>query len=639
MAKKRQDVSKTHKKYIGIGVSSVILLVFIAVFVTFMSDEPLAGKAFEYEGCVEAPEGLVSWWDGDNNYENLINSGLNGVPSGNDVELDDGKVGKAFKFSGGHITVPDDNILDFDTNPFTIEGWINPENLDASYFYTHSLNNPYEGLILGLNSHNSDCTGGKICIWNELQPVKDWQGVTSGFHSNYWYHFAFVHIGGVVSVYIDGNHKKTISDYGSFSADSNLIIGAKSFNNLAFKGFLDELSIYDRALTADDIKSIFDADDKGKCKEIESYTCDTTNNNGEIYRNGYCDGDATQDAGWKLCDADTNNKEVVDEKAYCDGTDWKICDPSIDGDVHGNLYCDGSANKWETCSGVNEGTVTKRGYCNGKTWEQCNDNEVGEIKGDFQYVCGGLTSNYQWNAMNCQTCKGDRPGICTGTNLIDSAGIVSKYYYDNSNYLGCANTETDCYEQSNGAISFDDKVEISSTDYVCGLAHDLVECSVANLPSDGRRWMCEASGKWKECNAASSGDTTSNGFVCVRKDSKWQWDSTTTCTPTTKFQLIDGKKKICDGTSFIECDVAMDLWEDDYTIETSCDSSGFSPIKEHWTACHNGLDDDNDGLHDCADPDCQVSQTLKFGRDDVADGHYQVTLRKDECSGVKFDLT
>src|SRR5215510_10623820 len=78
--------------------------------------------------CAPPPSGLVSWWPGDGN-ANDIQDGNNGMPSGG-VTFGLGEVGQAFSFDGttGSVIVPDSNNLDV-TTQFTLDAWINPASL------------------------------------------------------------------------------------------------------------------------------------------------------------------------------------------------------------------------------------------------------------------------------------------------------------------------------------------------------------------------------------------------------------------------------------------------------------------------------------------------------------------------------
>ncbi|MCI0541244.1 MAG: hypothetical protein L0Z50_39080 [Verrucomicrobiales bacterium] len=78
--------------------------------------------------CTPAPAGMVAFWPGDMNANDLI-SGLNGTEVGT-LFYADGKVSSGFGFDGaGEINVPHDSKLNLET--FTIEAWVFPTSLDG----------------------------------------------------------------------------------------------------------------------------------------------------------------------------------------------------------------------------------------------------------------------------------------------------------------------------------------------------------------------------------------------------------------------------------------------------------------------------------------------------------------------------
>src|SRR5690349_8135497 len=83
--------------------------------------------------CLPPPSGLVSWWPGEGNANDIISSN-NGVLIGN-VAFAPGKVGSAFALNGtnSYVRVPHSSSLDF-TNGLTVEFWF--ENLRTdNYVY------------------------------------------------------------------------------------------------------------------------------------------------------------------------------------------------------------------------------------------------------------------------------------------------------------------------------------------------------------------------------------------------------------------------------------------------------------------------------------------------------------------------
>jgi hypothetical protein len=95
-------------------------------FVTSLSQESvffrLAGGNFN---CITPPSGLVAWWPGDGNANDIIGTN-NGTLEGG-VTFTSGEVGQAFLLNGvnGYIEAPQNTLWAFGTNDFSIELWAN----------------------------------------------------------------------------------------------------------------------------------------------------------------------------------------------------------------------------------------------------------------------------------------------------------------------------------------------------------------------------------------------------------------------------------------------------------------------------------------------------------------------------------
>ncbi|MDZ7369489.1 MAG: DUF1349 domain-containing protein [candidate division KSB1 bacterium] len=74
--------------------------------------------------CVNPPSGLVSWWPGENNANDIQSSNHGALQNG--ATFATGKVGQAFSFDGvdDYVSVPDNTNWDFGMNDFTIDLWL-----------------------------------------------------------------------------------------------------------------------------------------------------------------------------------------------------------------------------------------------------------------------------------------------------------------------------------------------------------------------------------------------------------------------------------------------------------------------------------------------------------------------------------
>ncbi len=209
--------------------------------------------------CDPAPTGLVGWWPGDGNTDDLAN-GDNGVLQGG-VTYAAGKVGQAFSFDGSGQALSVGNPVGLQLQDFTIEAWIQRASL------TQVSSDPSGGAIFGYGN------GGYLLgLNNSGQMFLTQIGVSVSSSAQIidssWHHVAVAKVGTSVVFYVDGVAYPAPAFSVSFQFTTPAAIGARG-DNLAnsFLGLIDEVSIYSRALTASEIQGIYDAGSDGKCKQ------------------------------------------------------------------------------------------------------------------------------------------------------------------------------------------------------------------------------------------------------------------------------------------------------------------------------------------------------------------------------------
>jgi hypothetical protein len=214
--------------------------------------------------CAPPPSGLVSWWQGEGNATDII-SGNNGTLQ-NGALFAMGEVGQAFSFNGNsqYVTIPDSPSL-HQSQEITIEAWVRPAEMPTgTWMSVITKDNPDSGPY-HLVVYKDGSVG-----WQVL-PSSSWQEVNSG--TDRISPGVFSHIAGTYNastgafcVYVNG-HPTCTQLSGPMRITSNAVkIGGDLYNNLFFKGEIDEVSIYNRALSASEIQAIFNAGTKGKCK-------------------------------------------------------------------------------------------------------------------------------------------------------------------------------------------------------------------------------------------------------------------------------------------------------------------------------------------------------------------------------------
>jgi hypothetical protein len=204
-----------------------------------------------------APSGLAAWWRAEN--DALDSVGANNGVALNGVGFGAGKVGQAFSFDGvdDRIAIPEASAIDLSTMPaWTVEAWVRPASFTSQNYPTIYSEGSW-GVSLGLQNGT-----GKLETWINNSAVFR---STMALPINAWSHVALTHSAGNFAFYINGNFA------GSFAAtilpDSNgSAIGDVPLNpdSSRFQGQIDEVSIYQRALTDTELVAIYNAGLAGK---------------------------------------------------------------------------------------------------------------------------------------------------------------------------------------------------------------------------------------------------------------------------------------------------------------------------------------------------------------------------------------
>jgi hypothetical protein len=225
--------------------------------------------------CVTPPAGLVAWWPGEGNVNDI--AGPNTGTLVNGATFAPGEVGESFSFDGtnSYIRVADSPSLHC-TNALTIEAWVYPTSVGGAYHnivskwaVLHANQAAYTTLMLPDGRFNfavsasGDGSG-------TVTPVVSTSS-TNFIPADQWTHFAATYDGAALRTYINGVLEDVVAyNQGIFAATDDLTIGAAGVYAggqvlSPFSGRIDEPSVYNRALPAAEIQAIYDAGSVGKC--------------------------------------------------------------------------------------------------------------------------------------------------------------------------------------------------------------------------------------------------------------------------------------------------------------------------------------------------------------------------------------
>ncbi len=209
--------------------------------------------------CTPPPSGLVAWWPAESNADDVVGGNDGTLLNGTTYET--GMVGTAFSFTGTTeaVSIPYSPATDFSTmSNWTIEAWINPASYNNSSYPT-IYSQGYWNASLGLNSGT-----GKLESWiNNSSQLVGSTVVPLG----QWSHVALVYNGTNRTFYLNGipsgsGSAPVVTSETNGSSIGNVIPNDSS----GFNGGIDEISIYNRALSFDEIAAIYLAGTYGKCE-------------------------------------------------------------------------------------------------------------------------------------------------------------------------------------------------------------------------------------------------------------------------------------------------------------------------------------------------------------------------------------
>jgi len=195
---------------------------------------------------------MVAWWPGDGNANDIIGGNNSSLVS--NVGFAAGEVGLAFDLNGGYVQVPDAPSLDI-TSQITIDAWIKPSALGGRVVDKITAGG-HDGYLL-------DTYGGVI----RFQIGSDSVSGSTSLPIGTWSHIAGVYDGSQMTVYLNGVLDGSLTISIPIPVNSlPLRIGADSNGSSLFSGLIDEVELFNRALSIGEIQAIYNAGSAGKCK-------------------------------------------------------------------------------------------------------------------------------------------------------------------------------------------------------------------------------------------------------------------------------------------------------------------------------------------------------------------------------------
>ena len=234
----------------------------------------VVSASFGRSVCTPPPSNLAGWWKGEDNAEEVF--GLNNGALYGGATYVNGKAGRAFSFDGSGA------YADFGNGPavnissaVTVMAWVK-----------HNTGSPaqWEDMVMkGNTSYGLQFDGGGFTFH---LTSGGWKNLNSGVKpaAGQWYHVAGTYDGSEQRIYIDGLLENSSLWSGQIEANSDpLTFGFKAAtDNNYLNGAIDEVQIYDRALSAAEVTGIYNASSLGLCTVPKNTLSVTVAGNGAV---------------------------------------------------------------------------------------------------------------------------------------------------------------------------------------------------------------------------------------------------------------------------------------------------------------------------------------------------------------------
>ncbi len=215
------------------------------------------------EDCAPDPS-LIGWWRAEGTAQDSADDHQGSIVG--DVGFGDGKVGFGFFIeSNEYLSIPETPDLNlFASSPFSLDAWVRPTHFPSNQFVPLTLTKPYYyGLLFHtdkyLRGHVSDGHRWLTVDAPYTLPRDEWTYVTQTWD------------GSLIHIYVNGELIGSGATPGSPDGIDSLpaLIGRwevpRRNETFAFRGSLDEVGIYSRALTAEEVAANYAAAGERRC--------------------------------------------------------------------------------------------------------------------------------------------------------------------------------------------------------------------------------------------------------------------------------------------------------------------------------------------------------------------------------------
>ena len=231
---------------------------------------------FDHPGqvlCTSAPSGLISWWRAEGDARDFWDGNHGAMQNG--ATFAAGKVGRAFFLDGDDDYVHTGtgaNSINRIGGDISIAAWVKTDSVSDDFKFiaaTRESSGDEKGWELLANQSS---LGGQLVFQVDTGPSTGSRIGTSNIRDGQWHHVAGIRSGNKLYVYVDGLIETGLNqdnDGGTINSTAATFIGkTMSINdtsNARWNGLIDEVAVFSRALTADEVAAIYAAGSAGIC--------------------------------------------------------------------------------------------------------------------------------------------------------------------------------------------------------------------------------------------------------------------------------------------------------------------------------------------------------------------------------------
>jgi len=229
-------------------------------YLGFRGSQSILYLRLQDASCAPPQDGLAMFFAADGSFDDAIT--LNALVPHGDVRFVPGKVGQAlFLNDGSFLSIPSTGHYQVGRQEFSIAMYAKFAQSGGERVLIDWSNQKAGSGITLLKSADDRL------VFHSLQSSSPLRSLTS-IESGAWYQITVTRTDQAITLYINGRAEASggAPPRLSHAIDSPVLIGARSPGQPSYNGWIDELAFYNRALTADEVKTLYEQREAGPCK-------------------------------------------------------------------------------------------------------------------------------------------------------------------------------------------------------------------------------------------------------------------------------------------------------------------------------------------------------------------------------------